>query len=248
MVILIIGSKGMLGKEIIKAFSDCEVIGWDKENIDITKKDEMGEKIKKLSLDLIINCAAYNNVDGCEENPDIANLINGYAVGFLAEISKRLDIPLVHFSTGYVFDGENGNYTEDMEPRAISKYAASKILGEKELADGTGKFYLIRTNLLFGNPGQAENSKKSFIELMLGLAQEKDKLQVVSDEISNPTYVKDLAEAVYKLVIENYPFGIYHLVNDGSASWYDWAKEIFKIKGLPVNVEPVSSDKFPRAA
>lgn len=249
MDILIIGSKGMLGQELVKVFSAKDkVVGWDKENVDITKKGELDSKIKELAPDLIINCAAYNNVDGCETYSDVANLINGYAVGYLGNIGKSLNIPVIHFSTGYVFDGETGNYTEDMTPRAISKYSESKLLGEEELQKETDKFYLIRTNLLFGNPGKAENSKKSFIELMLGLAKESDNIQVVDNEISNPTYVKDLAEAVYKIMTENYPFGIYHLVNDGEASWCDWAKEIFRIKRLAINVEPVGSDKFPRAA
>lgn len=240
----------MLGQELLKAFSknNNELIAWDKENLDITKKEQVAEKIINLKPDLIINSAAYNDVDGCEKNFEFAKLLNGYAVGYLANAADKLDIPVVHFSTGYVFDGEKGNYSEDMAPNPISKYAESKLLGEEELKKATQRFYLIRTNLLFGNPGLAENSKKSFVELMLGLIKAKNKLQIINDEVSNPTYVKDLAEAAYELVSNNYPFGIYHLINDGNASWYDWAKEIFKIRNLAVEIEAVGADKFPRDA
>ncbi|MFH1029873.1 MAG: dTDP-4-dehydrorhamnose reductase [bacterium] len=285
MKILIIGSRGMLGQYLLKTFLDnlplpaaprekqrgWEVIGWDRDEIDITDQKQVNEKIKNLKPNLIINSAAYNNVDDCEKNPDLANLINGYAPGYLALMAKKLDIPIIHYSTGYVFDGEKGDYKEDDLPNPISKYAESKLLGEHEVKKNNDKFYIIRTNLLFGNP--SIGGKKSFIELMLNLAKEKDKLEVVNDEISNPTYAKDLADATYELVNrykrhvmegdipkcrlqtdknfpdnKKYPYGIYHFVNDGSASWYDWAKEIFKIKNIDIKVEPVPSSKFPRPA
>lgn len=285
MKILIIGSRGMLGQYFLQTFSKSpplperaqqrvrEVIGWDKDEIDITDKVAADKKIRDLKPDLIINSAAYNNVDACEENPDLANSINGYAPGYLAAAAKKLDIPIIHFSTGYVFDGEKGDYKEDDLPNPISKYAGSKLFGEREVKKNTDNFYIIRTNLLFGNP--SIGGKKSFIELMLKLAGEKDELEIVNDEISNPTYAKDLAEAAYELISfivgdsspvrrlggscrlqfgenlhdkKKYPCGTYHFVNDGSASWCDWAKEIFKIKNIDIKVEPVPSSKFPRPA
>lgn len=246
---LIIGSQGMLGQEIKKTFLKEATICWDKDEIDITEKEKTNKKITDLHPDIIINCAAYNAVDKCEENLKIANGINGYAPGNLAKIAKSLNIPLVHFSSGYVFDGEkNGGYKEDAAPRPISKYAESKILGEKNVRENSDKFYLIRTNLLFGRPTLSAGGKKSFIEIMLNLAKEKKTIEAVADEISNPTYAKDLAIAVHNLITKKYPFGIYHIINDGSASWYDWAKEIFKIKNIDVAVKPVPSSKFPRPA
>ncbi|MFH0854346.1 MAG: dTDP-4-dehydrorhamnose reductase [bacterium] len=249
-MILIIGSRGMLGQYLIKIFSNkpnkLKVIGWDRDNIDITNQEQANKKISEVKPDLIINSAAYNDVDGCEENYELANSINGYAPGYIANIAKNLNIPIIHYSTGYVFDGKKGNYSENEIPCPLSKYAESKFLGEKEIQKYTDKFYIIRTNQLFGNPSLG--GKKSFIELMLELSSKKDKLQVVSDEISNPTYAKDLAEATYEAITKKYPYGIYHLINDGSASWRDWAKEIFKIKNINIKVEPVPSSKFPRPA
>src|SRR4030042_1176222 len=122
-----------------------EVIGWDKDEIDITDKAAADKKIRDLKPDLIINSAAYNNVDACEENPDLANSINGYAPGYLAAAAKKLDIPIIHFSTGYVFDGEKGDYKEDDLPNPISKYAGSKLFGEREVKKNTDNFYIIRT-------------------------------------------------------------------------------------------------------
>ncbi|MFC1615399.1 dTDP-4-dehydrorhamnose reductase [Patescibacteria group bacterium] len=248
MKVLIIGANGTLGGALRTEFSDEDVMSWDKDEIDIIDKDQVNNKIRIVSPDLIINSAAYNDVDGCESNFEIANAVNGYAVGYLAEISEELNIPIIQYSTGYVFGGEkNEGYNEEDNPEPISKYGASKLLGEKELQIKTDKFYLIRTNLLFGDGG-AGNSKKSFIDLMLGLAEQKDELQVVDNEISNPTYVKDLAKATFELVNKKYPFGIYHLVNEGKATWYDWAVEIFRIKNIDITVKPVNSNIFSRPA
>ncbi len=239
----------MLGQEIKKVFKKEETICWDKNEIDITKAEETNKKISDLKPALIINCAAYNAVDKCEENPKVANEINGYAPDNLAKTARSLNIPLVHFSSGYVFDGEkNDGYKEDDEPNPISKYAKSKLLGEQKIQKNTDEAYIIRTNLLFGQPALSSAGKKSFIEIMLNLAKEKDSIDAVSDEISNPTYARDLAAAVFELITKKYPFGIYHLINNGSASWYDFAKEIFKIKNIDIEVKPVNSDKFPRPA
>lgn len=249
MLTLIIGSQGMLGQEIKEAFRKEKIICWDKNDIDITEKKEANKKILALNPDIIVNCAAYNAVDKCEENPKIANDINGYAPGNLSKIAKSLNIPLVHFSSGYVFDGEkNDGYKEYDVPHPLSKYAKSKLLGELEIQKNTDKAYVIRTNLLFGRPALSAEGKKSFIEIMLNLAKGKNKIEAVADEISNPTYARDMAIATYELVMKKYPFGIYHLINNGSASWYDFAKEIFKIKNISIDVNPVLSEKFPRPA
>ncbi|MFH0819687.1 MAG: dTDP-4-dehydrorhamnose reductase [bacterium] len=249
--ILIIGAKGMLGQQLIEVFGEdknYQVIGWGKEEIDITNFDQIREKISAERPDIIINCAAYNNVDGCEENEELANLINGYAVGCLAKISQEIGTLLIHYSSGYVFDGSKEGYIEDDKPQPISKYALSKYLGEKELTRENKKFYLIRTNLLFGPGALTPGAKKSFVDLILDLAEVRDSFKFVTDEISNPTYVVDLAEVTKKLIEEKYPFGIYHLVNDGQASWYDWAKEIFRLEKIEKKIIPIKAEEYPRPA
>jgi len=254
MKILIIGAKGMLGQELVKVFSskgqaisEIEVTSWDKKEIDITKEDEM-KKIKDLKPEIIINAAAYNAVDKAEEEIEVANKLNGEAVGYLAQVAKELAAIIVHYSTGYVFDGQKKGYKEDDEPNPINAYGYSKFIGEKLLPKNCHQFYLIRTNLLFGPPAASNLGKKSFIEIMLQKASEVGTIEVVNDEFSNPTYVKDLAEATYRLIKEKYPFGIYHLINEGIASWYDWAREIFKIKNIKINLIPISRDKLKRQA
>jgi dTDP-4-dehydrorhamnose reductase len=249
--ILIIGAKGMLGQQLVKVFSEdknYQVIGWDKEEIDIANFEEIREKISVKKSDIIINSAAYNNVDGCEEQEGLANLINGYAVGYLANVAQEINALIVHYSTGYIFDGEKDGYREDDRPQPISKYAFSKHLGEKELVRGTNKFYLIRTNLLFGPAVLVPGAKKSFVDLILELAERQDSFKFVSDEISNPTYVIDLAVATKKLIEEKHSFGIYHLVNEGRASWYDWAQEIFRLSELKKEIMAIKSEQYPRPA
>jgi dTDP-4-dehydrorhamnose reductase len=255
--ILIIGARGMLGQALrhpstklrmTLAQGDRQITAWDKEEIDITNEAEALKKIKELGPELIINCAAYNAVDKAEDEIDVARKLNSEAVGYLAKAAREIGAILVHYSTGYVFDGKKSGYKEDDLPNPLSAYAITKALGEEELIKNTDKYYLIRTNLLFGSPVRSILAKKSFIEIMLQKAKEIDTIEVVNDEFSNPTYVKDLAEATFRLIEEKYSFGIYHLVNEDVASWYDWAKEIFEIKNIKINLIPISADKLKRPA
>ncbi|MDP3741215.1 MAG: dTDP-4-dehydrorhamnose reductase [bacterium] len=257
MKILIIGAKGMLGTQLVRVFSkDNEVVAWDREEIDITKNAECRMQILELKPGLLINAAAYNDVDGAEKKPDTANAINGHAVGQLAAVAANLDIPIVHFTTDYVFDGEKQQgYFESDKPNPISTYAQSKLLGEQELQKNTDKFYLIRLSRLFGSSplsplpdGEGNQRKKSFVSLMLELAKAKKEIEVVDEELSSPTYAPDLAERT-KYIFENkLPFGIYHATNSGACTWYGLAREIFKIVGIDVKLVPVPASLFARPA
>ncbi len=238
----------MLGGQFVKILKNP--VGWDRDDCDVTKYDELAAKIRNLNPlpSVIINCAAFNDVDGAEIKPDAAFKLNKEAVGNLAKIASKLDITLVHFSTNYVFDGGQEEYAENDEPRPISVYGASKAEGEKEVEKHAKKFYIIRTSVLFGPKGESELSKKSFIDLMLALKDAEYDIKAVSDETNSITYAPDLATAVERMIEDRYPYGIYHITNQGSASWYNLAQEIFSIKKIPVNVVPVSSDEFPRKA
>lgn len=247
MRILIIGAKGNLGGVLADAYLDHQVIAWDMEDIDITNREMVVEKISAERPDVVYNCAAYNAVDKAEEESAVANLVNGYAVGYLAEACRAIDAILVHFSTNYVFNGSKGSeYVEGDVPTPESAYARSKTLGEQELARVGGKTYLVRTSLLYG--GKKTGGKKSFVDIMLDAAETKPELNVVNDEFGSPTLVSDLAAAVKTLVIEKYPFGIYHLVNQGAASWYDWATELFRLRNKTITLHPVPATSFPRPA
>jgi len=246
--ILILGAKGMLGGQLKRTFS--KALGWDRQDIDITQNDDLRQKIKDLTVkpSVIINCVAYNNVDEAEQKKDLAFKLNFEVVGNLAEICRDLDITLVHFSTNYIFDGEKGEYQEDDIPHPLSVYGESKFKGEQALQKTWHKFYLIRTAVLFGPPGESDLSKKSFVEVMLNLSKENNVIKAVDNEINSLTYAVDLAEAVKKLILEKQPFGIYHITNSGQASWYDYAKEIFKILKKNVKLKPVLASALPRKA
>lgn len=246
MKILILGAKGSLGQTFADLYHDEEVYGWDREELDITEEDNVMEKIVELKPDLVINCAAYNAVDRAEEDRLTADQINGYAVGNIAKAAEQVGAMVMHFSTNYVFDGNNPEgYNEEDIPNPQSAYAKSKFLGEMELAENTENFYLIRTSWLYG---RSVAGKKSFVDLMLEKSKETKELNMVVDEYASPTYVIDLAHAARALVEEHKPFGTYHLVNSGSTNWLGWAQEIFKVKDIPMTLKEISGAEFKRPA
>ncbi|MBI2485289.1 dTDP-4-dehydrorhamnose reductase [Candidatus Uhrbacteria bacterium] len=244
---LILGAKGMLGQELVKAFADHELTAWDREECDVlTPVSE--EKIRSLAPDLIVNAVAYNDVDRAEEEgKELAYKLNAEAPGNLARIARELNTTFVHYGTDFVFDGEKGSYSEEDEPHPISVYGASKLKGEQAVLASGARAYVIRLARLFGKPAVSEGGKKSFVDLMLDLASKKDHLNLVDDEIASPTYALDLARATREIV-EKYPPGLYHAANSGKCSWYEFAKEIFRLKDMVIDISPVSGKMFPRAA
>ncbi len=268
MKILILGSNGNLGQQLVKVFSEGNgVIAWDRGEIDITDKALILKKIKDIKPAVIINAAAYNAVDKCETDEkefELAKKLNGEAPGFLAEAALNIGAILIHYSTDYVFGGhahhnektmkeikEQGGFLESDEQRPINKYGQSKFMGEQEIIRLSGrglKWYLIRTSKLFGPRGMSEVSKTSFFDVMLKLSREKSEVDVVNDEVSCFTYTPDLAQATKKLIDENMGYGIYHITNNFPCGWYKAAKDLFKIAEIKIKVNPVTSDKFPRSA
>ena len=254
--ILILGAKGNLGRELMRVFgNDYRLTLWDREEIDITDRELIVKKIKEIKPNIIINAAAYNAVDKCEEFEDefeLAKKINGKAIGYLAEVAIEIEAALIHYSSDYVFSGENKKgYAEDDEPEPINKYGESKLLGEKELISQSGerlKWYLIRTSKLFGSKGESGDSKPSFFSIMRKLSQEKEELDVIDGEVSCFTYTKDLANATKELIESKKGNGIYHIVNSGPATWHEAAGQYFKLAGIKIKVNPVKADIFPRQA
>jgi dTDP-4-dehydrorhamnose reductase len=170
--------------------------------------------------------------------------INGEANGHLASICNDLGAYLMYFSTDYVFNGtKEEGYKEDDSPSPINTYGTSKLRGEELIQQNTDKFFIIRTSWLFGMHGI------NFVKTMLDLADKKRKITVVNDQIGKPTYTKDLAKAIYSLISENQAdSGIYHLVNEGETSWYDFAKKIFELAKIDVQLSPISSEELNRPA
>jgi dTDP-4-dehydrorhamnose reductase len=268
MKILILGAQGNLGGQLTKTFqNDYDIIAWDKGEIDITDQDLIIKKIGDIKPNIIINAAAYNAVDKCEESEEEYNLakkINGLAPGYLAQAAMNVNAVLIHYSTDYVFGGHTphhaktlkeikaqGGFMEDDAPRPINKYGHTKLTGEEEIKKLSGrglKWYLIRTSKLFGPRGENEFSKSSFFDVILNLSKNKNEINVVNDEKSCFTYTPDLARATKSLVEEKYGYGIYHIVNEGACTWYEATQELFKIAGVEIKVNPVTADQFPRPA
>lgn len=253
--IVIIGYKGMLGQDLMRLFQQTykegEVIGLDREQIDITDRESIAKALDAIAPAVVINSAAYNAVDACEEKEGetIAMQVNGEGPGNLAQYCKNNGISFVHYSTDYVFDGNaEAPYTEEMTPNPQSVYAQSKYLGEKKVMKVGGTYFIIRTCRLFGQAGESEQSKESFVDVMLKLSQNRSQLDVVDEEIASPTYTADLAVQTERLLEGDYEAGIYHVTNTGSCTWYEFAKEIFRIAGKEIALRPVGADAFPRPA
>ncbi len=230
----------MLGSELVKVFkANNDLTLWDKDQVDITKRDDVMRKVSKLKPDIVINAAAYTAVDKAESEKDIAYKVNGCAVGFLSTICKEIDALFIHFSTDYVFDGESHiGYKEDHSYNPINMYGKSKALGEKMILDIEPRYYLIRTSWLFGKYG------KNFVETMIRLAEEGKDLKIVNDQFGSPTYAKDLAEKVKELIGSKKSSGIYHITNSDYCNWYEFALKIFELSGLKPNVKSVTSEEF----
>lgn len=275
--ILIIGSKGMLGQELVNAFkgdSGYKVIAWDRDDIDIANEVEINKKISVVKPAIIINAAAYNAVDKCEEDAKefkLAEKINGLAPGYLAKVAKKLKATLVHYSTDYVFNGEPEikepggcthvcatcslhqgqeiGFCEDDKPEPISNYGKSKLLGEEEIKKNLKKdFYIIRISKLFGRPAISQNAKRSFFDVMLEVGRKNSEVKAVDEETAYFTYAPDLAKKTKEIIDSKKPFGIYHVTNTEACTWYEAVLELYKQAGLVTKVIPVSGDAFPRPA
>lgn len=245
MSFVIVGAKGMLGSMLSQVFADKKPILLDREEIDITNEASVRKALHDVGATVVINAAAYTNVDAAEEDRENAFLVNEGGVKNLGVVCRELSTTLIHFSTDYVFPGTkaNGYIETDAPGPAVNVYGQSKLAGERALKESGCNFYLVRTAWLYGPNG------KNFVDTMLTLAQTKDRLTVVSDQRGCPTYTKDLALYVRTLLEGAYPFGIYHAVNAGNASWFEFAQKIFEYTPtMAIVVKPVSSAEFPRPA
>jgi len=276
--ILIIGSRGMLGQELVDTFrkdKEYKVIAWDKEDIDITKEKEVMKKVGFTKPDVIINAAAYNAVDKCEEGKkefELAKKINGLAPGYLAKAAKKNKAILVHYSSDYVFNGQPEipepagcahncsacslhddfqpeiGFAEDAKPDPISQYGKTKLLGEKEVQKNMKNYYLIRLSKLFGKPAKSEGAKKSFFDVILELGQKGEARRLVDEETSCFTYAPDLAKKTKEIIDSKKPFGIYHVTNTGACTWYEAAVELYRQAKIKTKLIPITGEEYPRPA
>lgn len=248
--ILILGCNGMLGSDLASSFHEShEVVLWDKEELDITNRNDVANKISLLKPGLIVNATGYTNVDGAEDDQAAAFKLNDEAVSYLVAAANDCGAKFVHFSTEYVFDGKSeSGYNELVVPRPLNIYGESKAAGELHVINYE-RGYLVRTSWLYGRaPQKGKPRGMNFIDTILKFAAEQPEVRVVNDQFGKLTATRDLANAVVQLTSSDLSPGIYHLVNEGEVSWYEVAREVFRLKGITVPLLPVSSDEFPTKA
>ena len=244
MKVLVTGVKGQLGYDVVKDLKKRghEPIGVDREEMDLMNNDAIREFIMNTRPEAIIHCAAYTAVDKAEEEVEVCYQVNAEATKVIAECAKELDITLIYISTDYVFDGtKEGEYVETDVPNPINVYGASKLLGEQYVQQLLEKYYIVRISWVFGENGN------NFIKTMRRLGLERDELNIIDDQVGSPTYTADLAPLLVDMMETN-KYGIYHATNEGFCSWYEFANEIFKQRGIEVKTNPITTDQYPTAA
>lgn len=250
MRILIIGSNGALGWELANGLpplfetekQPLSVICTSHSQIEITNASNTFETIARTTPDVIINCAAFTDVDACESNIDKAYAVNAEGAKNVALAGKNLHARVIHISTDYVFDGaKNTPYNETDPPHPLSVYGKSKRAGEEAVQEINGNYTIIRISRLYGP------HKSNFVTKILHIGLEKHAVSAVTDQFGSPTYAADLVRALwYVLSLDLH--GIYHIANDGICSWYEWAREIFRLSNIQVSLQSIKAEDFKRAA
>jgi dTDP-4-dehydrorhamnose reductase len=242
--VLIVGSLGMLGHDLLKVFvKGYEVIGVDKDEIDITRQGATLSMVKEMAPTVVINAAGFTDVDGCEKKMRKAFAVNGEGARNLAKGCRDIGAKLVYISTDYVFDGEKKTpYRENDPPNPLNIYGESKLMGERYVEDLLDDFLIVRTQWLYGRHG------RNFVETILALAGERSQIEVVHDQEGSPTNTADLSKAIAALVRKDLK-GTFHVSNRGHCSWYDFALESVRLVGVKdVEIVPVSSKDLNRPA
>jgi len=244
MKVLVTGSKGMLGVDLITQLQKerHNVIGVDIDSLDICNLDAVIGTMDECRPDIVINCAGYTDVDRCETDINNAYRVNSIGPKNLAIASNLYDIPLIYIGSDYIFDGENHKpYMEGDNINPLNVYGKSKFFGEENIKSLTNKYFILRTQWLYGKHGE------NFVKTILSLAEKGSALTVVNDQFGSPTYTKDLANTICE-IIKTSSYGTYHVTNSGICSWFEFAKCIMKLAKIEIEVKPCTSEEFPRPA
>ena len=230
--LIVVGAAGMLGREVVHVVGE-DAVALPRADLDVTDAAAVSERL--AGADVVINCAAWTDVDGAEDNPEAALRVNRDGARNVARAAKRV----IYVSTDYVFDGSKaGPYLESDKPNPLSAYGRSKLEGERATAEANPRHFIARSAWLFGPGG------RNFVDTMLGLGPE---VRVVHDQVGSPTFTGHLAEALVALAASD-EHGVHHLAAAGSCSWYEFACEIFRQAGVDARVEPCTTAEFPRPA
>ena len=239
--LFITGAQGQLGQALQAQFADCEVIAWDIQDLDICQLDQVRKAMKDVRPDMVLNAAAFTQVDQAETHQEAAYRGNALGPRNLALATNEIGIPLVHFSTDYVFDGcQSRPYHEFDRTNPCSIYGQSKLAGEQEVQKTNPRNYIIRTAWLYHVVG------KNFPLTMLRLANQ-EQVRVVSDQFGSPTYAPHLAKAVSRL-IETESYGTFHMAGSGGTSWYDFTQALYQASDIKTAVVPITSADYPLPA
>jgi dTDP-4-dehydrorhamnose reductase len=242
--IIVLGSNGQLGSDLIKVLANSvyTIIGLNRNDFDVTKGDIESQLSKYVNSNYIINTIATTNVDGCEDNPELAFNINSAFVTHLAKFCNKHNIKLIHISTDYVFDGQKTTpYVEEDIPNPLNVYGLSKYAGEIAIRNNLQNYFILRVASLFGIAG-ASGKGGNFITTMTRLAKEKDSFTVINDQYTCPTHTLDIAKAIKALIDKEVTeYGIYNCVSSSSCSWFEFTKAILRLSNLDTNkVKPIS--------
>lgn len=258
MRLLVIGANGQVGCELRQSLAPLgEVIALDRAACDLARPAEVARILRAATPDIIVNAAAYTAVDRAEQEEELATLINGTAVGEIAQAARQLGALLIHYSTDYVFDGrKDAPYAEDDVPSPISAYGRSKLAGERAIAQCGGRYLIVRTSWIYAARGH------NFLKTVLRLARERDELRIVDDQIGAPTWARDLAAATavmtkqarQEIARDDFESGLFHVTGSGATSWFVFAQAVVKqaeqsgLLARKSKIVPIASSEYPVAA
>ena len=258
MRLLVTGANGQVGCELRQSLAPLgEVIALDRAACDLARPAEVARILRAATPDIIVNAAAYTAVDRAEQEEELATLINGTAVGEIAQAARQLGALLIHYSTDYVFDGrKDAPYAEDDVPSPISAYGRSKLAGERAIAQCGGRYLIVRTSWIYAARGH------NFLKTVLRLARERDELRIVDDQIGAPTWARDLAAATavmtrqarQEIARDDFESGLFHVTGSGATSWFVFAKAVVKqaeqygLLARKSKIVPIASSEYPVAA
>lgn len=243
MRVLVTGGHGQLGRALLRtAPAGMEVVALGSSDCDVTDPATVRAIVARIEPELIVHCAAWTDVDGCERHPERAWRVNALGAQHVATACAEAGAVLVYISTNYVFDGERDEpYHEFDRPNPLSVYGASKLAGEEVVRALCPRHAIVRTAMLY------DAHSRNFVTTVLRLAREQPRLRMVADQYGNPTFVDDLARALWQLMVQP-AYGTFHFVNQGAASWYEWAVAVLELLDLAVPVDPIPAIEFRRAA
>lgn len=244
MKVIVTGSKGQLGSDIILELrkNGFEAVEADLPEFDITDSQTVSDFISQSKADAVIHCAAYTNVDLAESEKEICQKINCDGTSFIAKACEKNSIKMIYISTDYVFSGEGEEAFETQSPKSpCNYYGKSKLDGETAVTENCSKYFIVRISWVFGENG------KNFVKTMLRLSKEKSEISVVNDQTGSPTYTKDLAVLLCDMV-QTEKYGIYHATNEGYCTWAEFASAIMELSGASTKIKPILSSEYKSAA